>query len=105
MGLWHGDTECAFPATVVLERSSGEVGLQFDTLTKRQQIDLVQCTFARSDVWQDWSESHDVDRPLHGLQEIAQLGLRGYRTFWKILTDNLLQVAARTVRWRRLPMR
>lgn len=105
VGLWHGDTECAFPATVVLERSSGEVGLQFDTLTKRQQIDLVQCTFARSDVWQDWSESHDVDRPLHGLQEIAQLGLRGYRTFWKILTDNLLQVAARTVRWRRLPMR
>lgn len=105
VGLWQGRTECAFPATVALERSSGEVGLQFDALSKQEQIDLVQCTFARADVWQDWSDSHDVDRPLHGLQEIAQLGLRGYRTLWNILTDDLRPFVERVLRRRRPPAR
>jgi cellulose synthase (UDP-forming) len=105
VGLWRGPTECAFPATVALQRNSGEVGLQFDALSKNQQIDLVQCTFARSDVWKDWSDSHDEDRPLHGLQEIAQLGVRGYRTFWLTLHDDLRQFVTRFSKRCRTPVR
>ena len=89
VGLWRGKTECAFPATIALQRSSGELGLEFDPLSKDQQIDLVQCTFTRNDVWQDWNDSHDTDRPLQGLREIAELGLHGYRTFWHTLWNDL----------------
>ena len=56
-------------------------------MTREQQIDLVQCTFARPDTWREWSDSHDTDRPLRGLQEIAQLGVLGYRKFWGSLVD------------------
>lgn len=89
VGLLRGTTECAFPATIALQRGSGELGLEFDSLSKNQQIDLVQCTFARKDVWQDWNDSHDVDRPLQGLREITALGLHGYRTFWDSLRTDL----------------
>ncbi len=82
VGLWREDIECTFPATIMLHRGQAATGLQFDPLTREQQVDLVQCTFARSDTWQSWSEQHDTDRPLHGLQEIAQIGVQGYRTFW-----------------------
>ena len=87
VGLWRGDTECTFPATIMLHRGQGATGLQFDPMTREQQIDLVQCTFARPDTWREWSDSHDTDRPLRGLQEIAQLGVLGYRKFWGSLVD------------------
>jgi cellulose synthase (UDP-forming) len=87
VGLWRGDTECTFPATVMMHRNQSATGLQFDNMTREQQIDLVQCTFARPDTWQKWNDSHDVDRPLRGLQEIAQLGVVGYRKLWDSLVD------------------
>ncbi len=105
VGLWRGTTECTFPATVALQRASGEVGLQFDALGKNQQIDLVQCTFARKDAWQDWNDSHHTDRPLQGLQEIIQLGLHGYRTFWHSLGTDLRGLAQRLLRRPRNPVR
>ena len=97
VGLWRGNTECAFPATIALQRNNGELGVEFEPLSKNQQIDLVQCTFARKDVWQNWSDSHDTDRPLQGLREIAQLGLHGYRTFWQTLRTDLSDLLGRLV--------
>ena len=97
LGLWRGQTECVFPATVALQRHSGEVGLEFDPLDTQQQIDLVQCTFARKDVWRDWNESHDTDRPLQGLQEIAELGVRGYRTFGHTLATDARSFLTRLI--------
>ena len=87
VGLWRGHIECTFPATIMLHRGQGATGLQFDPMTREQQIDLVQCTFARPDTWRQWNDSHDIDRPLHGLQEIAQLGVLGYRKFWESLLE------------------
>lgn len=95
VGLWRGNTECTFPATVMLHSNHSATGLQFDDMTREQQINLVQCTFARPDTWQKWSDSHDADHPLRGLQEIAQLGVVGYRKLWDSLLD-----AARS-RWPR----
>ena len=105
VGLWRDQTECTFPATVALQRSDGEVGLQFDALGKDQQIDLVQCTFARKDAWQNWNEGHDTDRPLQGLQEITLLGLHGYRTFWHSLGTDLRSFAQRLLQHPRTPAR
>ena len=95
VALWRGTTECVFPATVSLHRASGEVGLEFDELSNDQQIDLVQCTFARKDAWDDWNQSHETDRPLQGLQEITQLGLRGYRTFLHSLGSDMKNLGQR----------
>ena len=97
VGLWRGANECAFPATIALQRNNGELGLEFEALNKNQQIDLVQCTFARKDVWRDWNDSHDTDRPLQGLREIMNLGIHGYRTFLNTLWLDLRSIAQRLV--------
>ncbi|MBO9677615.1 MAG: UDP-forming cellulose synthase catalytic subunit [Acidovorax sp.] len=85
VSLWYENTECALPAEIVLDKGQGAIGLQFATLDRAQQINLVQCTFARPNTWTHWNSSQDTDRPLLGLQEIAQLGLQGYRKFWGAL--------------------
>lgn len=85
VGLWWDDCEHAFPATVVLDHGHGTLGLQFNELSRDEQIALVQCTFARPDSWTSWNTEQADDRPLLGLQEIVQLGLTGYRTLWQAL--------------------
>ena len=93
VGLWWEERECALPATIALNRGRGAIGLQFGELTRDEQIALVQCTFARPDSWTHWNDSQEEDRPLLGLQEIVQLGLRGYRTLgaalWHAVRDRL----------------
>jgi cellulose synthase (UDP-forming) len=77
--LWRGDDEFSFPMRVMVSRP-GVLGLRLMPLSVQQEIDYVQCTFARADAWSQWSEQHHADRPLEGLKEIALLGLQGYRT-------------------------
>lgn len=79
VGMFWGDCEHAFPAKVMLDHGHGSVGLEFENLSKEEQIALVQCTFARPDSWTHWNADQELDRPLQGLQEILQLGPRGYR--------------------------
>jgi cellulose synthase (UDP-forming) len=66
-----------FPAHVVSQRG-GRLALQFDRLSLDQQAALIRCTFTRPDAWRHWQLAPETDRPLHGLLEIAQLGLRSY---------------------------
>ncbi|MDK7066776.1 hypothetical protein QP373_12195, partial [Lactobacillus crispatus] len=56
-----------------------EVGLQLLPMTTKQQIDFVQCTFARADTWALWQDSFPEDKPLESLLDILKLGFRGYR--------------------------
>ena len=88
VSLWRDHTEHAFPAKVVMN-SAGMVGVQFESMTREQEVALVQCTFARPNAWQNWNETNDTDRPLHGLQEIALIGLRGYGTLLTTLFNKL----------------
>jgi len=76
--LRRGEREIDFPATVTraLEHS---VGLHFPSLSVRQQIDFVQCTFARADAWLTWGSSFSGDRPMSSMFEVVEMGLRGYR--------------------------
>lgn len=77
ISLYMGDREFVFPAIVVFSRGT-VVGIEFETLTLQQQMDLVQCTLARADAWLDWDEGRVVDKPLSGLREIMYHSMRGY---------------------------
>ena len=70
--------EHVFPARVTTARGD-RVGLRFGELSNAQQQALIQCTFGRANAWTGWNQQHGRDRPLLGLQEIARLGVRGYR--------------------------
>lgn len=96
ISLWHDGVEHAFPADVVLNHDD-LISVQFGALSREQEIQLVQCTFARPNAWVDWNETHDTDRPLQGLQEIAMMGLQGYKKFGASLFDQLKN----KVRWPR----
>ena len=89
VGLWWDDCEHAFPAKVMLDPGRGTLGVEFENLSKEQQIDLVQCTFARPDSWTHWNDNQEPDRPLLGLQEITHLGAQGYHTMWTALKNQL----------------
>lgn len=91
VGLWMGDLEQAFPATVMLGKAKGMIGLEFDELHRDQQVALVQCTFARPDAWRDWGDQHSQDSPLRGLSEIAQLGLSTYKRLWNTMWEVIHQ--------------
>ena len=89
VGLWWDDCEHAFPAKVMLDSGQGTLGVEFENLSKEQQIALVQCTFARPDSWTHWNDNQEPDRPLLGLQEITHLGAQGYHTIWTALKNQL----------------
>jgi len=88
VGLWSNDVEYAFPCRVTLSKGS-LLGVQLEALDRSQEIALVQCTFARPNVWDNWNESHDLDRPLNGLLEVVKFGLQGYVRLFASLTDQL----------------
>ena len=88
VSLWHGNMEHAFSALVILNQD-GVMGVQFEALTRQQEIDLVQCTFARPDAWVNWNETQSQDKPLQGLQEISWLGVQGYVKLWQIILDQI----------------
>ncbi len=80
VSLWRGPVEHVFPARVVVARG-GNVGVHFEGLTLEQEAALIQCTFARADIWAAWNNEQDADHPLLGMKEIFMLGLEGY---WKL---------------------
>ena len=76
--LARGEQRFSFPGKV--GRSIGNsIGIEFDPMTQRQQIDFVQCTFARADSWLAWQDRFTPDRPLHGLRDIVIMGFGGYK--------------------------
>ena len=89
VGLWLDQCECVFPARLMSCNASGAIGLEFGELSKSQQIQLVQCTFARPAAWREWSNEHDTDKPMQGLLELGLLGLHGYRKFWHSLVAEM----------------
>jgi cellulose synthase (UDP-forming) len=88
VGLWSNGVEHAFPARVTLSKGQ-MLGVQLEPLDQQQEIAMVQCTFARPNAWDNWSDSHDQDRPLHGLQEIAKVGVQGYRQLFSAFLKQL----------------
>ncbi|MCW8384937.1 UDP-forming cellulose synthase catalytic subunit [Fluoribacter dumoffii] len=75
--LKRGQDEFAFPGTVAFSFNRN-AGIRLHEFTLRQNIDFIQCTFARADVWSLWQESFDQDKPLKSMRDVFVLDLRGY---------------------------
>ncbi len=76
--LHRGNQAFAFPVMVVYA-NNGMLGLQLHQLSHDQQIQYVQCTFARADTWAKWQQSYQSDKPLASMQSIFKVGLDGYK--------------------------
>ena len=87
VSLWRDNHDQAFPGHVVVS-SDKTVGIQFEPMTRAQEVAYVQCTFARPDAWVNWNSTNDTDKPLHGLKEIAMVGLQGYKKLFTSLFDS-----------------
>jgi cellulose synthase (UDP-forming) len=75
--LRRGNREFAFAGR--LSHCLGRhLGIRFEALDRQQQIDLVQCTFARADAWLDWQPEQGEERPLHSFLDVLAVGLDGY---------------------------
>ena len=88
ISLYVGEMEYVFPARVITTRDTF-VGIEFDNLDLRQQMNLVQCTLARADAWLDWDEHRVVDHPLHALKEIFFHSMKGYQYLWFFMRKGL----------------
>lgn len=75
--LMRGEHQRAFPVELV-RRTGNNLGLRFGQLTRRQHIDLVQCTFARADSWLVSEKTHEPDRPFTSLKEVMKTSWQGY---------------------------
>ena len=82
--LWLDEKELSFPAIIILSQDN-KLGIQFDKLSIKQEADLIQCTFAQTDAWEEWADQHDAGHPMQGLKEITNLGLNGYHKLWQHL--------------------
>ncbi len=76
--LNRGSQEFAFPVTVAYA-NNGMLGLQLHPLSHGQQIQYVQCTFARADTWAQWQQGYQSDKPLASMHAILKVGLDGYK--------------------------
>lgn len=80
--LERAGQKLSFPVHVTY--SHGKVlGLQLNSLTNQQQIDYVQCTFARADTWSQWQSGYQADKPLLSMWRVLQIGSQGYYRLMK----------------------
>ncbi len=84
VSLWAGEDEQNFPMRVVSNRGES-LALQFDPLSREQEIQLVQCTFARPNAWKDWNQTQARDSALQGFKEVSAIGWQGYQKLWRSL--------------------
>ena len=76
--LQRGDHHFVFPAKVTYSRGQS-LGVQLESFTRQQNIDYVQCTFARADVWTKSQISYQSDKPLKSMLSVFKVGIRGYK--------------------------
>ncbi|HHT0592645.1 TPA: UDP-forming cellulose synthase catalytic subunit [Legionella anisa] len=75
--LKRGEDEFAFPGTIAYIFYHN-AGIKLHELSLRQNIDFIQCTFARADVWSLWQDQFSQDKPLKSMRDVFALDLRGY---------------------------
>ncbi|TCP10626.1 cellulose synthase (UDP-forming) [Crenobacter luteus] len=91
----------AFPCRTVFVRGT-RLSLRFAGLTLEQEMDLVQCTFARADAWLRDEERQPERSAVDGLRDIFRLGWTGYRL---LLAQGLESTSPRRARWSRAARR
>ncbi|RQS05933.1 UDP-forming cellulose synthase catalytic subunit [Burkholderia sp. Bp8998] len=76
VSLFRGADEYAFPGTVEYAEP-GRIGIRFQSLSQRQEFDLVSSTFARADAWIDWTAGRRPDSPPRAFLHLATVGVQG----------------------------
>jgi len=102
--LKRGQQEFSFPCYV--QRVFGRrAGISLKELTTKQNIEFIQCTFARADTWALWQDGFPEDKPIQSLTDIMLLGFKGYirlaeygptgvRRLFRLLTTFILWIAS-----------
>ncbi|NBI53071.1 UDP-forming cellulose synthase catalytic subunit [Photobacterium alginatilyticum] len=75
--LHRSSEEITFKCMVIY-RDEECVGLKLCPLTTKQEIDFVQCTFARADNWLIWKKQYQPDRPMNSFKSVLMVGVKGY---------------------------
>lgn len=99
--LPRGNREFVFPAVIVRQAKTA-LGLSLKDLTFQQQIDFVQCTFARSDAWVTAGQQFALDRPIASFWDVVKLSLVGYKrlvSYMPFPLKSLLQGLANGFLW------
>jgi cellulose synthase (UDP-forming) len=85
--LERGLGRSSFSASIVaLEADSCR--LKFETMSLAKQVEFVQCTFARADLWSRWQKGYRPDQPFNSLRQILEAGSVGYYQ----LTKNIFNI-------------
>lgn len=92
--LARGARQFCFPGRIT-HRIGDSIGIHFESLTQQQEIDFVQCTFARADAWLTHNNDFSLDRPMQSLADVALLSLSGYRHLTRYLPFPLSWIVAR----------
>jgi cellulose synthase (UDP-forming) len=87
--------EASFEA-VALDTAGTSARLRLQPMSIAEQSLLVQCTFARPDVWRDWSDTVTPDRPLRSLMEVLSFGATGYVRMAAMIGSSLAAAIRRT---------
>ncbi|CAB3751978.1 UDP-forming cellulose synthase catalytic subunit [Paraburkholderia humisilvae] len=93
VSLFRGNDEFVFPADVTYS-VPGRVGLQFEPLTRAQELEFVESTFARADAWTGWAEGREVDTPLRSLGHVMSVGVSGIAGLFEHLRGDLRALIA-----------
>lgn len=75
--ITRGDREFSFPGRITNVNKSF-LGVLFENLTLKQQLDYIQCTYSRSDAWATWGEYFAQDKPSQSIKAIIAVGFHGY---------------------------
>ncbi len=80
--LWQDREPYDFPAHLS-SRSGKHLGLGLDLFTPKQQMEYLQCTFGRSEIWLNRQHQYRTDRPIRSGLGVARVAATGY---WRMLT-------------------
>jgi cellulose synthase (UDP-forming) len=75
--LSRGQGRSSFTATVVA-MDEQSCRLKLDAMPLAKQVEYVQCTFARADLWSRWQNDYHPDKPFNSLMQIFTAGSVGY---------------------------
>ncbi len=86
----RGDREFIFPIRAI-NINNNSLSVVFDNLNLNQQLELVKCTYSRSDAWCSWDNYYNIDKPLSSLISILAVGFHGYVILAKKLPKPILK--------------
>ncbi len=70
-------SEFAFPGKIMYIMNDN-VGISLHELSLEQNIEFIQCTFARAEIWSQWQEEIREEKPLQSISNVFVFDLRSY---------------------------